>query len=203
MDESGDLGFSFDRGSTEYFIITFLFAPSKRRLEKIAKEIHGGLRKKHKLMGALHAHNEKPATRRRLLEKLATADVRIMAIVLNKRRVYTRLQDEKAVLYNYVANILLDRLLAKKILPTEDDIVLIASKRETNRFLNENFKDYLARQVRSKFRMVVKIATPDQEKALQIADFVSWAIFRKHEHADSSYRDIVSGLIVEESPLFP
>jgi len=203
MDESGDLGFSFDKGSTEFFIITFLFAKSKRRLEKIAREIHGGLRRLHKHVGVLHAHNEKQPTRNRLLKKLAGTDAKIMAIVLNKRKVYTRLQDEKAVLYNYVVNILLDRLVNKGVLPSDDGVTLIASKRETNKFLNENFKDYLTRQVGLKVGIRVEIATPDDEKSLQVADFASWAIFRKHEHGDSSYRDIIANLIIEEAPLFP
>lgn len=43
-----------------------------------------------------------------------------MTILLNKRKVYTRLQDEKVVLYNYVTNILLDRIFTKRLLPDSD-----------------------------------------------------------------------------------
>src|SRR3989344_6026119 len=52
-------------------------------------------------------------------------------------------QDEKQVLYNYVTNILLDRLIRSKTLGNEKNIHLIAAKRETSKFLNINFKDYL------------------------------------------------------------
>lgn len=111
MDESGDLGFDFSRpGTSRYFLVTFLFCRNKRPIERCVKKVHVGLRKKFRRIGVLHAYREEPATRSRLLGLLAGQDCRIMTILLNKRKVYTRLQDEKAVLYNYVTSILLDRI---------------------------------------------------------------------------------------------
>lgn len=128
-----------------------------------------------------------------------------MTIYLNKRRVYTKLQNEKQVLYNYVANILLDRVYSKKIIPVESDVKLVASRRETNKFLNENFKDYLNSQVekRHKIKMEVLIKSPHEEKSLQAVDFMSWAVFRKYEYGDDSYYNTIKKRIVEENPLFP
>lgn len=128
-----------------------------------------------------------------------------MIIYLNKKRVYTRLQEEKVVLYNYVANILLDRIYTKKIISIEKTIELIASKRETNKFLNENFKNYLNTQVKNRHRAKINIVikSPYEEKALQAVDFVSWAIFRKYEYSDDSYYNLIKNKIVEENPLFP
>ena len=39
---------------------------------------------------------------------------------INKKKVYTKLQDEKQVLYNYVTNILLDRIISKKLIKSKD-----------------------------------------------------------------------------------
>ena len=118
---------------------------------------------------------------------------------------YTRLQDEKHVLYNYVANILLDRLCTRMLAPTGANVQIIAARRETNKFLNENFKDYLRRQVHGRRDMCIEVAieTPSNEKCLQLADFVSWAIFRKRERGDESYYKLIGSRMVEESPLFP
>lgn len=109
------------------------------------------------------------------------------------------------MLYNYVTNILLDRIVTKKLVPREGEIELIASKRETNRFLNENFKDYLERQAVDNhgIALTVSIKTPSEEKALQAVDFVSWAIFRKYEYGDEEYYNVIKGAIAEENPLFP
>jgi len=140
-----------------------------------------------------------------MLKKLGEKDCAIMVIYLNKKRVYTKLQNEKIILYNYVTNILLDRIMTKQLIPLNEPIYLVASKRETNRFLNENFRNYLKGQIKSAHRLDlhIEIKTPAEEKSLQAADFVSWAIFRKLEYRDDSYYNIIKGKIIEENPLFP
>lgn len=208
LDESGDLGFDFrKKGTSRFFAVTFLFVGgSKTPIEKLVKRTHSELKKKLKRrVGILHAVNEKPITRQRLLKQLAKKDCTMMAIYLNKHKVFTKLQDEKQVLYNYVTNILLDRVYTKRVIDTSKGIELIASRRETNKFLNENFKDYLRQKVRDNHRgsIRVSIKTPAEEKILQAVDFVSWAIFRKYEKDDDSYYNLIRNKIIEESPLFP
>ncbi|MBI2053895.1 MAG: DUF3800 domain-containing protein [Candidatus Staskawiczbacteria bacterium] len=207
LDESGDLGFNFKKRKTsKFFIITFLATGNKKIIEKIVKKTHSELKKKYKKkFSVLHASKDKPIIRQRLLKRLSDKDCIIMAIYLNKKKVYTNLQEEKAVLYNYVANILLDRICAKKIITGKDNIELVASRRETNKFLNENFKNYIDNKARNqhKININVKIKTPFEEKSLQAADFASWAIFRKYEHGDDSYYNLIKNKITEESPLFP
>src|SRR3989344_4613383 len=95
LDESGDLGFSSKKGSTQFFIITVVFTESKRPLEKIARRVYTTLRHQYRKFGVLHANKEMPSTRRRLLEELNKTDASILVIVLNKANVYTHLQDEK------------------------------------------------------------------------------------------------------------
>ncbi|MDO8583424.1 MAG: DUF3800 domain-containing protein [bacterium] len=206
LDESGDLGFDPKKKNSKYFVITILFASDKKPLENIVKKIHKNLRKKVKRLsgGMLHAVKEKPITRKRLLKLLAQKDISIMTIYLNKSKVYTHLQDEKHILYNYVTNILLDRIMTKH-LDKDREITLIAAKRETNKFLNIGFKDYLENQLKNKHKalIAVEIRTPSEEKALQAVDFACWAIFRKYEIGDDSYYGIFKKVIIEESPLFP
>lgn len=206
MDESGDLGFDFSKkGTSHYFLITFLFSNNKRDIEKCVKKAHAGLRKKYKKVGVLHAYKDEPATKKRLLSLLAGKDCSIMTILLNKKKVYTNLQDEKPVLYNYVTNILLDRIFSKKLLRGNEPIEIIASRKDTSRFLNMNFKSYLQNQLAKNHNVAVKITirTPAEEKALQAVDFASWAIFRKYESKDEEYYRIIKGRIAEEKPLFP
>lgn len=208
LDESGDLGFNFNKhGTSDFFIVTFLFLDgSKKLLEKIVKKTHAELSKKIKRrIGVLHATNEKPITRRRLLKRLANIDCHIMCIYLNKKEVFTKLRDEKDVLYNYVTNILLNRIYIKQVIQINKEIELIASRRETNKFLNENFKIYLSQQVgnNSNKNMRISIKTPSEEKSLQAVDFVSWAIFRKYEMGDEHYYNFFKTRIIEENPLYP
>ena len=62
----------------------------------------------------------------------------------------------------------------------------MASKQETNRFLNENFAAYLKKQTKDnhKLDIHIDIKTPAQEKGLQVVDCVVWSFFRKYEHDD-------------------
>lgn len=208
MDESGDLGFDFSkRKTTKYFVITCLFVKDRKPIAKIIKKILAGFGKGalRRHGGVLHSFKESKGTRLKLLSLLNDKDVSVLSIYLNKAKVYTRLRDEQHVLYNYVTNILLDRIYTKRLLPTDQAIELVASKRETNKFLNRNFCNYLTSQVayNHKVPISIRIATPYEDKCLQVADHVCWALFRKWEHGDLSYAEVIKGKIIEESPLFP
>jgi hypothetical protein len=210
MDESGDLGFDFRKSKTsKFFIVTFLFCENKKPIEKIVKKIFSSFTKSEKKFhpdGTIHAYKEESKTRLKVLNLLSrNKDISIISIYLNKEKVYTRLQDEKHVLYNYVTNILLDRVCTKNLIPNDKPITLIASRRETNKFINENFKSYLNHQTfnNHKINIKIEIHTPKKEKCLQIVDMACWSIYRKYEHRDDSFYNKIKNLIVEESPLFP
>jgi len=208
LDESGDLGFDFSKKKTSrFFVITCLFVAEKGPIEKITKTIFSNfskteIRNHH---GVLHSYKEKPQTRRKLLRYVSEKDISVITIYLNKKKVYTRLQDEKHLLYNYVANILLDRIYKGKLIPATQKVTLIASRRETNKFLNKNFCTYIRNQLSLNHHITIEvlIRSPHQEKSLQIVDCICWAIFRKHEHGDDSYFTIIKKKVVEESSLFP
>lgn len=208
LDESGDLGFDFTKKKTsKYFVVTFMFVAQPGPVEKIVKKIFQSFTKAKRVHhpGVLHSTKESATTREKVLTLLAAKNISVMTIYLNKQKVYTRLQDEKQVLYNYVTNILLDRVLNKKHVKVDEPIYLIASKRETNKFFNENFRTYLRSTMKKNFQtnMTIEIKTPAEEKCLQVVDFVSWAYFRKREFGDDSYWKIIQNRCVEESPLFP
>lgn len=208
LDESGDLGFNFKKKKTsKFFVVAFLFLKNKGPVEKIIKKIFKSFTKKEKKFhkGVLHCFKETPRVRIKVLNLLKEKDVSVIAIYLNKKKVYTRLQDEKHVLYNYVTNILLDRIYNKKIISIKEPINFIASRRETNKFLNENFKNYLKNQINKNhsIKIEIEIKSPNEEKCLQVVDFVAWAIYRKYEFGDETYSNLIKEKIIEESPLFP
>jgi len=65
LDESGDLGFNFNKRKTsKFFVITFLATENKKIIEKIVKKTHSELKKKYKRrFGVLHASKDKPIIR--------------------------------------------------------------------------------------------------------------------------------------------
>jgi hypothetical protein len=88
LDESGNLGFDFNKkGTTNYFLITFLFCENKRPIEKCVKKTYATLTKSHKKKGKiLHAYSEKPLTRQRLLKYLSAKECSVLTVYLNKKR---------------------------------------------------------------------------------------------------------------------
>jgi hypothetical protein len=207
MDESGCLGFDLTKpGTSKNFVISFLFieASQKRSIEKIIKSAFRSMDKKvlKRHSGVLHAYKEAHETKMKILNKLSAKSVHVMVIRLNKHKVYASLKDEKAVLYNYVTNILLDRLVSKRTFLPDGPIKFIASRRETNRFLNENFKSYLQKQVSGKLKIEISIDAPAREKCLQAVDLLSWSIFRHYEHKDDQYYKVIKKLILEDNTLF-
>ncbi len=207
LDESGDLGFDFTKlGTSRYFVVTFLFAKEKVSLERVVRKTFRSMSQKQiwQHVGTLHAFKEHPKTRLRILKAFNATDVSVLCVYINKQQVFTELQNEKSDLYSHVTNILLDRILTKKLIPTNEEIHFVASRRETNRFLNKNFMNYLKQQTKNNHQLDIHITikTPAEEKALQVVDMVSWSIFRKYELDDDSYYIHFKQKIVEESPLF-
>lgn len=88
-----------------------------------------------------------------------------MTVVLDKSKVYTKRYKQKHLLYNYVVNVLLDRIINKKIFSSDIAIQFIASKRETNKYLNNNFTQYLKNNLTPHpYYIDISIKTPTQEK---------------------------------------
>lgn len=207
MDESGDLGFDFSKSkTTKNFVIAFLFTNNHRSLDKIVSKTFQAMPKSkmRNHCGTLHCAKEHPKTKIKLLSLLGQKqDVSILIIRLNKQKVYTKLQDEKNALYNYVVNVLLDRVFSKKLLPLES-IQFVASKKDTNKFLNNNFIDYIHNglKIKHKANIMPVIKTPAQIKPLQIVDFIAWSVFQKYENNDESYFNLIKHLIIEDYLLF-
>jgi len=169
--------------------------------------VHRGLKKKYRRVKELHAYHADSVTKNRMLKLLSeNEDIKVLCIILNKKKVYTDLRNQKSFLYNYTANILLDRLYNKNILKGNNKISICIDQRETNKFLKKNFEDYLMSSLakrKSGNEFEIRIKPSHTEKCLQAVDFVSWAIFRKYEKSDYEYYEIIKDKIIEERLLFP
>ncbi len=208
LDESGDLGFDFTKKKTsKHFVITCLYTNNKKIVEKTIKKAFRDLpaRIKRVHCGTFHCHKESGATKIKVLNRLAELNIVIFSIILYKENVYPRLHVCKTRLYNYIVSILLDRIYKRKLLPKEFVITLIASRRETNKMLNDNFRQYLEAKInrKQKPQIQIKIVPPNCEKGLQAVDFACWSIYRAKEHGDAAYREIIKYRIAGEGNLFP
>lgn len=205
LDESGDLGFK--PTSSKWFIFTIVLTNDHRKVEKVIKKIRNGLKKKYKRVNELHAYHSQPLIRKKMLKLLSeNRDLKVFCVILNKKKVYVDLQNQKNYLYNYTANILLDRLHHnKKLVDINEPIELYIDQKDTNKFIRDNFEKYLKQNFtkRGNIKVNIKIKPSHTEKCLQAVDFISWAIFRKYEQNDYEYYEIIKSKVLEENLLFP
>lgn len=204
LDESGDLG--FNPKSSKFFLFTVVLTNNHRKIEKIIKKTRKDLKKKFKIVNELHAYHSQPSLKKKILKLVSkNKEIKVLCIILNKQKVYIDLQNQKNYLYNYTANILLDRLHNKKLINTDEEINLFIDQKDTNKFIRDNFEKYLKDNFykRGNNKIKIKIKPSHTEKCLQVVDFISWAIFRKYETGDSEYFNLIKKNIIEESLLFP
>ena len=204
LDESGDLGFK--ETSSKWFLFTIAITNNRRALEKVIKNARKGLLKKHKGVSELHAYHTHEITRKKVLSGLSNIDdLKIFCTVLNKKKVYVDLQNQKNYLYNYTANILLDRMHSRDIIDLTEPIHLCVDRKDTNKNIRNNFERYIERSLREKRigNITMESKASHDDKCLQAVDFLSWAIFRKYEKGDYEYYEIIKSKIIEESLLFP
>lgn len=203
MDESGDLGFG--GSSSKWFLFTIAIVSEPRALERAVKKVWKPLKKKHKSLGELHAYHADAVTRKRVLKKLADlSDLKVLTIILNKQKVYIDLRNQKNYLYNYTANILLDRLHKSGVIDAGSDMHLCIDRKDTKKQLKENFLSNLNTSMieRSGGRFKVVLRASHENKSLQAVDFISWAIFRKYERGDYEYYELIKDKVTDEKILF-
>jgi hypothetical protein len=154
--------------------------------------------------GFLHAFREKPVTRRKLLALLASLDIGVVVVKLDKQRVFTDMADGPHLLYNSIVNILMNRIVTRPHVAEGEPLRLVASQRETKGLLNEGFVAYLSEHIKTPpgVSLTVEVRHPTAEKGLQAVDLLSWSLFRQYEHGDASYADLIGERLLEVNNVF-
>ena len=209
MDESGCLGDNLEKkGTSKYFVVTFLFCENKNIIDKIPKKIFRWFSKKQikiRKGWVLHCNKEDIATKNKLLNLVwnESEKIKIFSIILDKSKLYTTLKNNKSTLYNIIVNKLLSRIYMKKMINTRN-ITFYASKRETNKFLNKEFKNFLELEIKKNHweKIDVVIKSHYEDRSLQVVDFISWAIFKKYEVKDEKYYNLLKHNILEEDFMY-
>jgi GH15 family glucan-1,4-alpha-glucosidase len=141
---------------------------------------------------------ELPETNSKFLQLCSKQkDIKIMALYIKKTPSYNPNSNEKHILYNHIASILLKKLVEKKILSTNESIEFIASRRETKKMLNTMFISCLWETAKkANLNIKISIKPPQEEKGLQVVDVLCWSIYQKYEHQQQYYSSIIASQII-------
>ncbi len=209
LDESGDLGFDFDKPKTSgKFVITLLVCEGYLATDNIRKAVRRTL--KNKLNSRKKSRRKvqelKGTTTNLIIKKyfyrqLAPEGWHVYTVVLNKQRVNEDLQQPRAKkkLYNFLARFIIEKI---NLNDAKTAVTLIID-RSKNREEVKDFNRYVENQLEALLPLNVPLhiyhERSHENVGLQAVDLFCWGIFRKYEKGDSDWYDIYSKSIVFET----
>ena len=191
LDQTGDVGRI--EGATHYLIVAVIITGNPHWLRKAVIKTRKGLRKKLKQIPELKAKRTPKKVIAKLLRHVATLDVEIVAVILDKEsRPYP--SDPEDLYRTTCAR------AVRRCLERHSRLALTLDKRYTNQWLRDKQEQVIAEEVGdlSAF-LLLKHSESGQEKAVQAVDAVAWSLAQKYERGDEDlYAIIKEKIIVEE-----
>lgn len=205
LDESGDLGFDFDKPKTSrFFVITLLVCHSKtvqdgfnravaRTLKNKLNHRKGNKRLVHELKGTGTSFPIKQYFYRQLPED----GWDVYSVTLNKARVDEPLRSTagKKKLYNFLARFILEKVKFPEQLPR----VSLVVDRCKNKEEIKDFNQYMANQLEAILpldtRLDIDHIASHESAGLQAVDMFCWGIARKDGAADREWFGLYRGKV--------
>ncbi len=213
LDESGDLGFDFNKKkTTKKFVITLLVCNSDAVRKEFSKAVRRTLKNKlsrskskSRRVMELKGTNTTLKIKQYFLRNVKSDDWAIYALALNKSRVQPQLRTKtgKKKLYNFLSRFLLEKLPLSSI---EQNVEMVVD-RSKNKEETRDFNQYLFNQVEALLPLntAFDFSHPSSQESaeLQAADLFCWGIFRKYERDDKAWYDMFSNKIRYETEYLP
>ena len=203
LDESGDLGFDFvNKKPSRFFTICILVVKGTESRKRIVKMIERTLRRKlnpknkrKRFVQELKATSTTLSIKEYFYRNIRDVDFSIYSITLNKKRVYLRLIEDKARVYNWVARMLLDQI---DFTTADAQISLVIDKSKSKPEIAE-FDKYILSNLQGKIdpKIPLNISHRDSQEdlCLNAVDLFSWGVFRKYEKKDMVWYEAFKGKI--------
>jgi len=196
LDESGELGFNFNRGSTKFFTITLLICGVRegQELQRVIKKIRKRVLKKElKKSNEIKWNNSTDYIKKKIFERIEKIDFEIFTIILDKSKVYDYLKEKKHKLYNYLSNLIIAEC------SIDGKFELIVDRSKNKRSLRDDFDNYIRNNLKRECsNLIIKHEDSKSKGGLQILDFVSGAIFNKYEFNNLEYYNKIKNRITTE-----
>jgi hypothetical protein len=187
VDESGDLG----KHGSNFFVIACLSTTNVKPLGRIIKKIRQRrLKKKLRELPEIKANSSTPKIRKEILRKVAACDCKIDIIVIDKKQIKEYLYEAKSKLYNYLFGLLIEDMDLQK-----SHLEIIIDKKDSNYLIREDLNQYIYKKIaynHSCNHINIKHEASHNNQALQIVDFIAWAVYRKFSYKDETYYKIIN-----------
>ncbi len=192
LDESGDLGFNFEkRKTTKKFVITLLVCDSDVARKEFDKAVRRTLKNKlnrrkknSRFRTELKGIGTAVIVKKYIFRNIKTNRWAIYSLILNKNRVDTNLQTNfgKKKLYNFLARFFIEKLNLSKVQRNVELIVDRCKNKEEVRDFNQYLVNQLEALLPLNIDLNISHLTSQESTGLQAVDLFSWGIFRKYEN---------------------
>lgn len=151
---------------------------------------------------AFHATSDRQAVRDRVFPILADSGVRFDVTIFEKRNALPHLQQNPARFYQTAWYQHL-KFVAPRVVGRDDELLVVASELQIERKKRQILDAIhdVVRQVGVAARAEAIFVAASSDPCLQAADYLSWAVQRKHESGDDRSYNQIAHLI--QSEFFP
>lgn len=197
IDESGDPGFSFKRGSSKVFILALVIFLSEKDAEKTAHVIENFKQREWKGRNReIKFHGISKKERIKILKEIKDCNFRIRVMIVKKNSVDSnRLKKNISTYYNFF----LKQLLAHNREILEDANIRLDGT--AGREFKKSISSYLRKDLKKKAIKNFKFVESEKDVLIQLTDIVAGSIHRTYQRDKDDkkiYKDIIKGKIDEE-----
>ncbi len=212
LDESGCLGFDFSKkGTSKYFIVTLLVISSKTTLKIFKKAVNRTIKNKiakgkkikaRKINIELKGYKTDLSVKKYFWKQTKSCNFQIYTLALEKQTVHKELRKNKSRLYNYLSQLLLEKVDFKN---AKNSVNLIFDKCKSSQEI-QDFDNYLIYKLSGLIPPNLPFnqdhENSEKNKWLQALDLFCWGIHRKYEYDDTKWYKIFKGKIKFEDLYF-
>ena len=193
LDETGDTGFKFNKGSSRYFVVTLLLVSDQLPLHHAVDDLR--LRLGHRETSEFKFYRSEPRVRREFLRMMTQHDLLIRALVIDKTRMTRPHMQKRDVFYNYLVKMILDHDNGRL-----QGATLILDKRDKNKKSQQALTSYLKRQLNAgsgQYQRVAEVRYHEshRDNLLQVVDMASGAINCRYCKGESGYASLIQAKI--------
>jgi len=213
LDESGDLGFDWDKRKTsQNFVITLLVCNNRETFRKFRQAIKRTLKNKlnhrkqdKRLVHELKGQGTSLSIKRYFYSHVPVTGWSLYSVTLNKQRVDKKLQSKagKKKLYNFLARFLLEKV---EFSDDINDVTLVVDRCKSTDEIKD-FNQYVENQLQALLplnsHLYISHEASHENPGLQAVDMFCWGIARKDGRNDRRWYECFQDKIRFETIYFP
>ena len=190
IDDSGDPGFKFARGSSQYFCIAAVYFETKEDAVKMI-EVINGLRKKFHLKSGqeFKFHKASMKTRKMFLEEINKNKFGISTVIIDKKMIKENIEAFD-LYYNTILKVI------TKI--GSNDKLDIRIDGKSGRKHNEKIKTFFRQNIRKGQLKKLRFVDSKNEDLIQLADMIASVIYFSFTDSNEDLMKIIRGHILAQ-----